>query len=355
VSTEPNRTPAALRERLAREGQRFGFYRAVLLLERLAADEVSLGGAGPIDREVARLQHDPGMGFHSSDVKSITHAKDGVGPTSVVTTFFGLFGAVSPLPAHMAEDVIAAEGADEHALRAFYDILHHRLLSLLFRAWRRHRVVATFEPPDYGEFTRRLLCFVGVDTTMGSRPGGGLPPLTALGLAPLLALRARTAHSLEVVLQEVFPGVPSRVVCFVPRRVAIATDQRAQLGVRCSTLGGDLTLGSSVEDRSGRFRVVLGPVNRSTFDALSPGGSSFWLLRAVLGEFARGVLEPEVSVVLDAASVPVLQLGDRAASELGRTTRLGGGASRPIQSRFVVGLGGQASSTPVLLDGDDDA
>ena len=90
------------------------------------------------------------------------------------------------------------------------------------------------------------------------------------------------------------PGTKVEIQQFVLRRVRLEHDQRVLLGVQNSTLGQDFTIGRSVIDRSGRFRVAIGPVEYNVFEALMPGGRHHTTLRKVIEQFSRGQQkEPE--------------------------------------------------------------
>jgi type VI secretion system protein ImpH len=319
---------------LAADGKHFGFFQAVDVIERMARGAVPVGFTGPAADEAIRFEHDPDLVFHPSDVKWIAPADPAAGrPHTIVrTTFLGLFGAVSPLPMNMAEDVIAADSSEQPSLRAFYDLFHHRLISLFFRTWQKNRFPSGHRADMSDAFTRRALSFVGVDVA-GSLQARALPPLALLGLAPLLARRARTPHAFGVLASRLLEGIQVRIEGFVLRRTQLSADQRVTLGVRNTRLGVDMAIGNSVADRAGRFRVLMGPLSAEHFEAVSPGGRLHGTLAALCDHFADGVLEAEVEIQMSAEQVPRFKLGT---SRIGRTTRLGGGTSAALRSRFVI-------------------
>ncbi len=345
---------ARLTERLARDGKRFGFFEAVDLVERLSPDAVQVGHTGPAELEVIRFEHDPDLTFHTSDLRFILpRDPEGGRPYTIIrSSFLGLFGAVSPLPMWMSEDVNDADAEDEHSLRAFYDIFHHRILSLFFRTWQKYRFSASHRADAQDPFTRRALAFVGVDLA-GGLPERGLPPMALLGLSPLVAQRARTPRLLKIMAARLLEGMSVEVESFVLRRTLLLPEQQVTLGVRNTTLGVDIAIGRTVADRTGRFRVIMGPLSSEHFEAVSPGGRLFPTLRAVLEHFTGGVLEAEVEIQMAADQVPRFRLGSARNSRLGRTTRLGGTSARPLRTRFVLGADAEPPKTHVV--GDEEA
>ncbi len=345
------KSDAALIQELATEPWKFSFFRAVQLLQRTAPHAIPVGNLGPVRRESIRFVHDPDLIFHSADITSITPRviRDGVPFSEIRSNFMGLIGAVSPLASFISEEVIDAERSDEKSLKAFYDVFHHRLLSLFFRAWKKYRFAAGFRLDGSDPFTRRALSFVGVDAV--APPKDGLPPLSLLALAPLLAIKTRPARSLQIILERLFPGAGITTKSFIARRVMLNDDQIAKLGTQNSMLGMDLTIGRSVIDRSGRFRVGIGPVDYETFEGLMPGGRLHPTLRKVIDQFSRGVLEIECEVTLAEHDAPRFELGVERGARLGVTTTLRPTSGKPMTARFVMS-DDMTNARPTILDED---
>jgi type VI secretion system protein ImpH len=324
----PQRKPDdALKQRLGQDGTRFSFFPAAYLLHRLSPNATPVGELGPVASEAIRFRHDHRLIFHAGDVSSIRIVERNGRPAPVELTaaFLGLTGSVSPLSAAMLEEVLRAEANDEPALRAFYDLFHHRLASLFYRAWKKYRFAAGFRVDGDDPYTRRALSFIGIDSA-GTVADSGLAPLSQLALAPLLALRVRSGRSLELVLRHALKpitlGAPVWVEPFVVRRVEIADEQRVQLGRRNTTLASDLTIGESVLDQAGRFRVHVGSVSHETYESLMPGGRHYPFVRNVIAHFSRGHLEAELEVEVSGENTGFC-LGSERSSTLAVTTRLG--------------------------------
>jgi type VI secretion system protein ImpH len=323
---------------------RVGFYRAIELLERSTPEAIRIGGEGPPGREGIRFRHDPSMSFSSSDVSNVrmlrrkaAEVAHGASPEpyyEVTTTFLGLTGTVSPMPAYFAEDVVH-EDVDHPAQRDFLDVFHHRVLSLFYRAHSKYSFVTDHTKDARDPWSRRALCLAGFDG-FGDQLPMGLSVPYLLRLAPLLARRARTADGLVAVLSDVLKktlkGAPVDIDQFVGRWVSIEERQLLRLGIANTTLGEDATVGRKVYDRGGKFRVVLGPMKRQAFEDLQPGKPGLELLREVVSLYVRDPLEFDVELILAPGEAPSMRLGtpNKDASKLGRDSWLTVGADREV-------------------------
>jgi type VI secretion system protein ImpH len=345
------RSAAELIDLLAREPRRFDFFRAVDLVERLLEGSVPVGQAGPAEGESIRFEHDPSLIFHASDVLAIEPRDLAAGrrQTIIRTGFLGLTGVVSPLPMVMTEEVLAADASDQPAVRAFYDVIHHRVISLFYRAWRKYRFDATYDDEGRDPFTRRALALVGVDIA-GALPERGVPPALLLALAPIVTQRNRSRQALVVALRRALPGVHVHVEPFVLRRSVLDAEQRVTLGVRNCVLGHDMAIGRSVADRTTRFRASISGLDATLLADLSPGGARYALLCAIIAQFSGCTLQAEVELEVGAEHVPRFRLGAPSGARLGESTRLGSRAERPVRCRFIAGA---PDARPVFVQGEE--
>jgi type VI secretion system protein ImpH len=332
----PQRQRDALVALLERDGNQFGFFQAVQLLHRLIPGATPVGELGPPADEPVRFKHDPDLIFHAGDVRTIEiEQKNGSTRATMMTTFLGLTGTASPLATVFAEEVLRADAANEDSLRGFYDLFHHRLVSLFYRTWKKYRFPAGFRDDGSDVFTRRMLAFVGVDLA-GAVPRRGLPPLEVLSLASIVATTSRSQRTLQIVLERVLPGTRIAIEPFVLRRVLIQDDDRTLIGKQNNVLGVNFVIGRTVADRSGRFRVLVGPVDYPTFESLMPGGKEHARLRDVIRQFAPAHLEPELELILGVDNAPRFQLGSERGGRLGVTTHLPMKDNKAMRARVVL-------------------
>jgi type VI secretion system protein ImpH len=307
------------------QAARFSFYRLLYLLERLFPGSPRLGTTGPARDERIRLRGDPSLVFSASDITALQLHKyaDSEERVRVTAAFLGLYGAVSPLPTHFVEDIaLSVHQGGPQPVRELFDVLHHRLLSLVYRAWCKYRHPVVYRKQGTDEFTKRMFCAVGLDG-FGSTETE-LHPFYFLRFAPLLASKSRAARGLQVVLDELFGEVGVDIEQFVGHWTLIEKPLRNQLGVANHQLGESLVIGKWVYDGSGRYTILLGPLQYDDYLSFLPGGHRRPLLQSVINTFTPGIHDVMLELHVDLEAAPRFQLGSPRASTLSRTAWLGG-------------------------------
>jgi len=330
----PGSTDTPVMRRLLAEGWRFPFFQAVRLLEAAHPDSPPIGREGPASREAIRLRPAAAFAFPASDVVEIREVEGGdrSGPPrlELTTSFMGLYGADSPLPAYFTETILWQ--GDDSTRREFLDLFHHRLLSLLYRAWLKYRYALRFRPGGEDDLSRLLLGLVGVATD-GCGAAVGMAPVHLLHYAGLLGSESHSACGLECLIGDELGGVAVRVEECVARWVVIAPEQMARLGTATARLGDTAVAGRRIFDRAGKFALWIGPVSLALFEALLPGGESLRACLALVHFYLRDPLACDVHVQLHRAEVPPLRLGAAdPAPRLGWTTWLGACNEDPVVS-----------------------
>jgi len=306
-----DRTLAAL----AARAPRIPFVTLIEHLERLYPGAPPVGTSALARDEVIRFRHDPSLVFHASDIAKMRV----VGATvDVTSTFLGATGAVSPLASFFTEDVLRSEAQDSVTLGAFYDLFHHRLLALCYRALRRSRVAWSIHESGADVLTGRALASAGL---WPKREGAALSSVAMLGRARILARRPRSRQALEAALALAFPLLRVRIVDFFPRRVRLADEQRLRVGRQNHRLGASTRLGRHMTGQSDVVRLEIGPVGRATFDLLLPGGRENVRLRKVVDDVTGGMLDVEAEIEILEGEEPRAALGRRPGATVG--ARLG--------------------------------
>jgi type VI secretion system protein ImpH len=298
----------------------FSFFRAVWLLERAQSGARRVGGLGPARRETVRLRPESGLGFPSADVSSVEAREPGADGArfTLTTPILGLYGVTSPLPCFYSEDILKNERlGDEDQARIFFDVLNHRLLSLLYRAWAKYRWHFTFAADGGDPISGYLMAWLGL-ATQPLRERSGLPPVRLLRYAGLAGQRPRSARALAGIVSDYFDGVATRVEQCVARWVGIPAQDRSRLGVSNSTLGRDMVIGQTILDRSGKCRLEMGPMGYEPFQKLRPGGESHAEACALARLLLPDTLDFDFRLILEREAVPPARLTTgEGASQLG--------------------------------------
>ena len=120
-------------ERLHAEPGRFGFFQAVRLLYSANGFDGRGTGArpGPL-----RFTTPASLAFPPSELHSI---ETGDSNTRVCVNFMGLTGPSGVLPRTYTELLIARKTHRDRSAQEFLDVFNHRLVSLFWLAWAKHR------------------------------------------------------------------------------------------------------------------------------------------------------------------------------------------------------------------------
>lgn len=318
------------------EARRFSFFQLVQLLERHYRPAARVGRQGPASGEVLRFRPEASLAFPPSDVVALERVSDPDAPPRfrLTTTFMGLYGITSPLPAFYTEELLAKD-SDGDAVRAFIDLFHHRLLSLFYRSWSKYRYHTQFEPDGADEVSQRLLGLIGLGTA-GLTSQTGTPPVRLIRYAGLLSQRSRSAAALEGMLSDAFDGLPVRIESCTGRWVTIAPEQRSALGRSNCRLGEDLSIGGRVFGRGGAFLISIGPMSFERFTRFLPGGEDGATLEALVTFFLRDRLDFDVELRVTGHEIPRVQLASAGRARLGWTTWLDSDEREEAGERSVV-------------------
>lgn len=314
MARETGQKATSLIARLLEEPKGFSFYGAVHLLEASEEGAVPVGYLGPPAKECVRLRPSVSMAFPEADLEGAELVdRDGKGFTRLTTTFLGLCGVTSPVPLFYPEEILqdvldAPEGV-EPATRAFLDIVHHRLLSLLYRCWKKYRYLYQRDPQGRDPVTGHLFCLVGLDPAAGKEGADTGRYLRLLPLAGLITQQPKSAAGLEAFLRGLLPTIPLSVDQCTPCWMEIPGEQRSRLGTCMARLGVETVAGKRVLGAETHFTLRLGPLEQEEFQDLLPGGRGFRTV-VELGRFFVGPsLEFSLELVLKKERARPLALG----------------------------------------------
>ena len=131
-------------DRLLAEPGAYDPFVVIGLLEELTRNAKRVGGDGPYTDEALRFRQARSLSFKPGDIHDLEIRQRGRrGGQDVdhllelTLNIVGLIGTSSPLPTYLASE--AATHDEEGQTKAdFFDLFHHRLHSLLYRAVRKY-------------------------------------------------------------------------------------------------------------------------------------------------------------------------------------------------------------------------
>jgi type VI secretion system protein ImpH len=271
------------------------FMQLCQLLEVRVPEHPGFGTRDTPGHEPVRFRPRPHVGFPAGEIASVEFDQEGVpygphAPPTVRTTFMGLYGVDAAMPSNMIDDIVLRTEGHE-ALEAFLDQFNHRIVTLLYRAWKKYRYPIGFRPGGNDSHSLKLLSLAGFG--WGEKPArAGLPDSRALALLALLIQRTRTPEGLAGVVALAAPGVDVRVDEFFPTLKGVGRPQPltstgsadgaqgdGKGASRRRGLGGGYVLGTRLAYRSRAARVTLRPASAEQAHDLLPGA---WLHRELM-------------------------------------------------------------------------
>ncbi len=313
---------AALMAALAADPRRHHIFQALRLVEAAFPDRPRLGRARRPAQDPVRLGQEVELAFPPSTLASFSAASGG--PAVLKQLFFGLFGPQGPLPLHLTEYARDRErNWRDPTLSAFADIFHHRLLSLLYRAWASGEPAASFDRADDDPFGDKVAALIGLRMP-AFRGRDALPDVAKLHMAGRLTQGPKNADGL-LAMVSCFLRVPAALESFVGSWLALEPGDRAALGGPRAPLGMGAVLGTRVWSRQAKFRLRLGPLALPAYRRLLPGGDSLRRLDAIVKGYAGEALDWDVNLVLARGAAPRTSLGRQ--GQLGWTTWIGTAAA----------------------------
>jgi len=332
MATPRRRPDTPLGELLFEEAFRFDFFQAVRLLARFSPARRPVGRDSLPAAETVRFATEPTLAFLPTPVRDLKKPAAPDHPPEMIAAALSLTGPTGALPHCYTELLLERARDGDDTFAAFLDLFHHRLLSLFYRAWEKHRPALALErawdeqrvsrngrPAEQDQFSEHLFALIG----LGMEPLRRrleLPDEVLLYYVGLFASQHRSAIALEALLCEFF-GLPIKVVQFVEHWLRLDALDCSTLGRSCAnnSLGVDLFLGDQVLDVAGKFRLRIGPLSLKQFQSLAPEGLLFRRIVQMTRLFVGSGLTFDVQLVLQARAVPNCRL----VTAPGRGMRLG--------------------------------
>lgn len=302
-------------------GAGYGFDQLVRLLEGHLRLDGEAGAAA------LRVRPTLSMELPRAEVTAVERRDDHY---EIVTSFLGLYGVSSPLPAFYTEEIVEAVQEDRAGAKVLLDVIHQHLFELYIAARRSRRALDAVVERAEGGFRDALRALVGL---RDERARGTLAePDRMLRYVPLLGSQRRSAEGLRTLLADALGGMPVAVEQCVERRVRIPETSRVRLGEQSHALGENMVIGSHVGDVAGRFRVCIGPLDADAFHALVNHRSHWEWLVGVIRLYVSTPTQCELEILLEPGAGATTVLGDAHLGRLGATTWLFSGEPEGLRA-----------------------
>ncbi len=317
----------------------FDFYQAVYQIERqLSAEHKQWHGVGrdafPA-AELVRFKAEQHLGFAGQPINKATsrHNEKDQLALELYVSFFGLTGPSGVLPQHYTEMLLQRLKQRDGAMRDFFDIFNHRLISLYYRAWEKYRFACQYEISDglSDPFSKLLRQLSGCDDALG------------LYYAGAFSQRNRSGQFLQQILSDLL-GSPTRIVSLAGRWLALGPSEQSRLSSRTmpegqnGALGQTTMLGQRVWDVSSAL-VIEVDAAPGKLQSLLPGASSYQVVQQIVSRYLDPHLQVRLVIKGKQQDFACTRLADRQTT-LGRGSRLSIRAAisqHPAQVGFQMG------------------
>jgi type VI secretion system protein ImpH len=309
MAGETGTSAHALAIQLQEEGNTFDFFAAVRRIECANIDMPKIGTSMKPSDDPVRFCEEPTMAFPTSTIAKV-EADALTNVPRMYVNFMGMFGPNGPMPLVITE--FARERiihSSDYTLSRFFDMLHHRLISLFYRAWAVNQQTVSYEHVGYDRYAEYVASIVG-DGMEGSHNRDAVGDSSKLHYSGRLAGTARNAEGLEAVVQDFFQ-IATRVETFVGEWIDLPRDSQCRLGEsrRTGTIGTTAIVGSRIWECQYKFRIIMGPMGYNDYQRMLPGGDSLRRLIAWVRNYIGDELSWDVQLILKKEEVPAAQLG----------------------------------------------
>jgi type VI secretion system protein ImpH len=297
--------------RLFEHPYEFDFFQAVRLLHLMQENRQAVGRIAAPGDEPVRFKMRQSLTFPPSSIYSLSAEAD---PPQMTVAFMGLTGVKGILPHHYTVHILNRGQAGDFAMAAFFDIFNHRILSLFYRAWEKHRFPVCYQLAhtrgQSDKFTGYLFGWIGLGTAR-LQDRMSLPDQALLRYAGLLGQSPASTVSLKAILRDYF-RVDVEIEEYLGAWYTLREADLCDLGGTTlnSQLGEGAIAGDAVWDPQARFRVRIGPLPLDSFLSFMPGSQTIRELGELVRFYVGAALQFDVQLVLKAGEVPWARLGD---------------------------------------------
>ena len=299
----------------------FSFFKAVSLIESAFPENKRLGVSTDPNLESVCFKVKPGFEFPASDISSLLSMKR-KDSLEMIITFLGLVGPSGALPEWYNEIALKEDlnfrknknsvksklsklddynkkkkkyasfseyikiESPSSPLTDFFNIFHHRLISLFYLAWKKNKLPEIFLPELTDSFSQILLHLLGLGTFSNkTNEKIGFSTESLFFFSGLLS-RLPTKETIITILED-YLGLKVRVETFIEQQVHLSDEDMTCLGTQNLKLGLETTCGNCTWENQSKFRIHLDELNYENFNRLLPTNKIihkiFSLVRYIVG------------------------------------------------------------------------
>lgn len=321
-------------EQLTQEPALFDFYQAVYLVERQLSPEdkewLGVGMDSFPSKEVVRFKSAQHLGFPGMPISKaeISGQEENLTSVNMHVSFMGLTGPSGILPRHYSELLLRCIKNRDTAMRDFFDLFNHRLISLNYRAWKKYRMATHYEQGGSSlsdAYSKVLVALTGGENTLHIHYGG------------LFNKSNRSAEGLRCMLKDLL-GCSVEVQELQGKWISLSEKDQTKLSScenpegQFSRLGCEATLGGKVWDISSAIEVVITPHTSAQIKNLRPGTKLHQGIKDLITNYVDSGIQVKLKLQTKLKDLPRSELGCGNVS-LGQSARL---SHRPDQNQQFI-------------------
>ena len=323
MATSGGQPGSSLSLALLQKSHEFDFFQAVRLCLRLNPERLEPGGFGLPSQEAVRFYQLNSFSFPPAVIDRIDELSryqrrsSSPVPFHMTVTVLGLTGYAGLLPWFYTRLLIEGnpekktDSRPDQAFAEFLDLFNHRMVSLQYRAWEKHRPHVPYERRSLPRRSRSsladyLLALLGLSEP-SVRERLQVPDPVLLGHLGILSAIPRSAAGLKHLIRSHFGLLAVDVLEFQGRWCGLRPSERSVLGGGGdqSRLGTGAVLGRGIWYPQASFRIRVGRLSFKDFLSFGPGQKRFGELIDLVEFFTRGVYQEfEVELLLSGDQVP---------------------------------------------------
>lgn len=309
---ESRRLIRKLAGKLARGKGEPDFFEMVRRIESLHRELPRIGRSEVLALEPVRFGQLPYLRFPQTSIASIeelaekdSHAAE----VLILVYFFGLYGVNGPMPLEVTNYVFERYFNEyDSTLRRFSDIVHHRFLSLFYRAWAESRLAVSFDRPESSIPAYLLKSLAGYPLEDQLQD---LPKYAPESYANVLSGCSSSADGLVFILEN-FLQIPIRVNERVTSKEDIPAEYKVRFGKRSSSiLGKNMQIGSHFLTKTKVFEIEIGPAAFEDCKDFLPGTQGFKHISSLIKLYIDRPLDWKLRVVINKNTLPKPTLNGR--------------------------------------------